>query len=869
MVFGLVLLVGTTIAPAQLATDMPTLPEAPMPEQEGPWGKEIEKSNFKERAIIRAERGVLFEEKDIGYGQGRTYVSYNQFELEADKMKIDLVSGNIETEGNVIFRGPNEYIKAKAGRFNLVKAQGVAYGVDGQRGTLYFKAIWNEDEKGPAFRQIDEKMSIFRGTYFTTSAFPVPQYYVTASEVILIRDERVFFRNPVVWVRGVPVFYLPFYTRDLAEGSPWSHEFGYSSKLGAFFRLGYRYKHQTQTPKWEDSSEYRTRSFGLMDTYVDWMSQRGFGVGARYRYDLDNSRHTGYVDVYGVRDHEREIDGEEDSTISRWIYRHKHFSELTRNLSFQMDIDEASDPDIYVDILDGFEPDGMSTKGRLYEQRVRAAVTWHDSNSIARILVDRRERLARDVYTDYSNPFSDDLDFDPDPNFTDGIDWDEDDGIPKNRYATVSENIYARYGTRLLNLGAAPLYYRFEANAFDSLDSGLNSWNTEDDARVRGGDLYGSMTHRMRLGERTTWMNTVGVWSAYYYRDTDDMITQSSLSGGTVQPDGTIKVDDSRFKNQSTVVLGDSTTERDMDRVNDAYLFTDYTSRLNHRFTDFLDGYLKYFIRKGTENSLGEYYESIGRTEASQDIYDFYSDKHYVEAGLNYYLRYPNIRMGLVGRESLERDDDIYANEQIRSITYNVAYENQTGEFSSLMAVGYQERQIRDKDDPNQFNQPTVGGALITSYIPRHARYWGRLVVSGSTKLDDDPVNRDARQRRRFDENETEVKIQPTIGRQFGPKYRVQLSGEFNTKYSTLESFGVTMIRDLADAELGVFVGFTNNPMEDRYDDDDVDDDERDINYDMEIRAMLRLKVNKGEPGLGQRSITTLADLKKEAQFVQ
>lgn len=896
----LALAASTVDLSAQVGGDV-TLPERPPVPGSGPFGSVAgpEGTDFQDRAIIRGER-LLRVEDNIGYGEGRTVVEYNEFQLEADRMVIDFTSGDIQAEGNVLFRSPNEFIKATSGRFNLTINEGVAYGVDGQSGDFYFRAVWDEDEKGPSFRQIDEKTSIFRGSHVTTNPFPVPMYYIKASEIIFIKGERVYFRNPVLVVRNRPVLWLPFYSRSLAEGSPWYNQFGWNSDLGGYFKLGYRYIHRVRTPNWQDPSKYDTRSHGLADTELDLFSDRGIGLGTRYQYNFDYYRHTGSLELYGIRDTDRDVVGEKGET-DRWAYRHKHHSALTESLRFQLDIDQASDPDVYTDFRDPFAPSSLFERGRLFERYIRAAVTFHRDDYIARIAVEERERLARDAYLDPSDPFSDDLDFEPDLTFLEPIetrpDFD-DNGIPSDRFATVRRNAYGRFATRLNNIGGTGLYYQFESNVFDSRDAGLNRFDPEDDTRVRGIDGRGAVTHRLRLTSRTTWTNTIGVGAAYYERDNDRLVDPEKFAMGQqamadfVEAGGTdpgwVYVDNTRFQDEETIFLGppyaqeDGTiiagpTTRSLSDVNNEYLFADYLSRLNHRFTDFLDGYLQYKIRKGTDDSLGEFYESIGMVEAKEDIYDFYTDEHWLEGGLNFFLRYPNIRMNLMARQNIQTGDDIYPNELLRLVRLGTSYANSTNEFQVDSGLEYQQRQIRDREDPNEFQQESVGGNIRLSYFPRHARYWAQLLVSGNHKLQEDPVERSVAQRRRFDEDETEFIITPTLGRQFGPKYRVQVSASYNTRYEDFDNAGVTIIRDLHDAELGLFLGVRNDSIEARKDEDDDPEDtvpsddkaDRDTRYEYDIRASIRFKINRDQPGLGRRSITTLADLRREGQYVE
>lgn len=869
----MVLLCLTSLAPAQvngpLEGSVGELPSQPLPPNRGPFGAIAERvDTFRDRALITS-KDMIRTEDDVAYAGGRTKVEYNQFSIEADRMVIDFIAEEVTAEGNVVFKGPDEFIQASGGRFNLSTGEGVAFGVNGQVKDYFFRAQpKREGEKGPSFRQINEQESIFRGAQFTTCDFPVPHYYVEASEVILIRKERVYFRNPVLYVQGVPVLWLPFYTRNLEEGSPWSQQFGYNSRIGAFLRVGYRYIHRVKTPSFEDPTRYETRSHGLADVYTDIMGQRGLGVGVQYRYQFDYKRHLGYLEVYGIRDEARDV--AEEELRDRWVYRHKHNSLIGDTGMVQLDADEASDSDVYIDILDRFQQDPRLERGRLFELRTRVAASMLHEAYVVRLLAEQRDRLGRDRYTDFADPFSDDLDLDPDPDFTDNREYD-DEGISNKRFGTTTERAQLRWGTRLLKLGAAPLYYRFEANAFNALDAGFNQVRDDDDARTYGVDLYNSLTNRVQLGRRTTWTNTVGVGAALYDREQEEIVSERDFRNGAVRPDGSIAVDDQRFVNRDTLFLGDSDTRVSTSDTDAYYLFADYASRLNHRFADFLDGYIQYKVRRGTGDTIGEFYEQVGRTEAAGDVYDFYTDQHVVEGGINYFLRYPNFSSSLVAGQNLDSGGDIYANERLNYAALNNRYANPTGEFTTDFGVGYQTRQIRDRDDPNAYEQGSFGPYVRLRYYPRHSRYWAELNASSSIKTEDDPVNRDVRQRRRYDEDEAETVFTPVLGRRFGPKYRVQVSGTYNSKYEDWTRAGVTVIRDLHDAELGLFAGVRNNTFEARRGEDDRDDNDatRQVEYEYEVRASLKFKIQRDQPGLGQRSITTLSDVRREAQFVQ
>jgi hypothetical protein len=919
------------------------LPERKLPPNEGPFGVPRTAEDFEERAVISSKETIRTE-NDVAYAQGRTKVEYNETVLEADKMIIDLISGDIQAEGNVVYTGPDDFVKARSGRFNLVKGEGVAYGVDGQTGVLFFKSVWDEKKKGPSFRQVTERESIFKGSQFTTCDFPKPMYYIEATEIIMMRHRRIYFRNPVVYIRGVPVFWLPWYSRNLAEGSPWSQELGFDSELGFFFRLGYRYVHKVEVPGWNVPQTTHTKNHGEANATLDYLSDRGNAVGLDYEYQFDYGRHRGLIQLYGIRDGSRDVrpaarvdrnpdptptpsptdpiapaekpeekDDSDKDDGERWIYRHQHNSKLTDNLYFQWNADWASDPDVYVDILDRFVTAETAKRGRLFDRRLRGSGSFQTKDWVTRLMFDRKERLGRDRYTDFTVPGEDDLEFDPDPNVDDGESFDE-DGISSDRFGQVSENGHVRYATRLLKLMSSPLYYRFEANAFNSLDAGFNRLSTEDDARVRGVDFYGSLTHRFRLGPRTTWTNTLGAGAAFTEREDKTLIDEEIFNRSTnFKPDGVItpeveqdfflepdplalipgtlrrktdealalqpntrRIEGLRFKDPNTVVLGDSDTERSPDDVSKSYVFGDYTTRFNHRFTDFLEAFLRYQIRQGSGFSQGEFYESVGRKDGANDIHNFYSNRHWVEGGMFFFLRYPNLFSSIIAGSNLQGRDETYANERLRYVGFNTTYRNPSGEFQASFNTGFQKRQLYDSADPRTFDQGSLGTGLKLSYMPRHARHWARLTIQGDTKLEKDPQKRDSDEKRRFDEDETDIDVSPLVGRAFGPKYRVQVGGKYKTIYSDWDNFGVTILRDLHDAELGLFLGVENNDIESRNRDDEDDDirtdegdEQRETQYDYAIRISLRFKIAKDQPGLGNRSVTTLADLRQQPQYVE
>lgn len=844
-------------APAQDAPPAgPNYTSTPIPRfEEDPKGDQI-------RIVPET---VMTVEENLAYGGGRTIVYYGDRTLEADRLIIDLVTLEAQAEGNVVLRGPKEEIRAKAARFNFRHYEGVAWGVDGRYDALYFKARQNEEEKGPAFRRISEVESLFRGTQMTSCDYPVPHYHVRAREIILVDKRKIMFRGMTLYLRRYPILYLPWYTRTF-ESSPWETEVGYSSSAGFFIHIGYRYVHEMRTPDWIQPKKYVTRTRGQLDATFDYFTQLGPGAGLRYQYSFDYERHRGDMQIYGIRDGTAvDILGNKGGTDKdadrgqRYIYRHEHNTRLGRTI-WQYNVDWVSDPDVYYDVVDRFAPPELE-RGRISERRYRLAGTYFRSNWLARLMLDHKERVGRDRYTDFSEPYTDDLDFDPNPDDLEDDDKSRTRGLSEDRFGVVRDYYSARWATSLIKLWGSPLYWRSQFNAFQGLDYGFNVLDTGDDDSVTGVDFYNSLTSRIRFSERYTWTNTLGIGVGSYSRG-GTLVDSKELDRNR---DETF-VDTLRVKDEETIILGSSDQERSLSDVSDMTPWADFRSRLNGRFTDSLQGSLTYTFRKTMGMGLGEFYESIGRTEARDEIYDFPSDYHWVEAFLNYYLLYPKVNTFVFAARNLQSGGDIYANEASERAGIGGSYESDSREFAIRSSIYYQTTQIRDPADPNAFRQ---GGAYWTGemeYSPRHRRWWTKLRATAETKFDDDPADdRSDEEKDRYDEEDSRISIIPLIGGQVGPKHIAEFSMTWDSRFEGIRRYGFTIIRDLHDAELRLFLGARNDSSRAR----GSSGGNLVLAQSLEFKASLKLKMPGTPVDVRRGSITTLADRRQDVFFVE
>lgn len=809
--------------------------------------------------------GELISSDEIVYGESRSTISYKDFTLTANRIVLDTVTLEFEAEGDVVITGKDEEIRASAARYNFRQSEGVAYDVEGVQGGFFFRSQWDEAEKGPSFRRISEDEALFQGAIYTRSAFPVPTSYVKGREVILIPGERIFLRDASVWWRGVPVFYLPAYSRGFVNRSPWDFQVGVLSRYDFYTRLGYSIYSKTEVPDWKNPGEYVTRSKGRIGVKADVFSAGAVGVGVDSQYEYDFERHIGSLSVYGIRDSVRNVQDPAENEDERYLYRHRHNTMLGDTI-YQLNADWMSDPDVYYDIEDRFDP--LNQRGRLPERRFRTAGTYLQEDWLARFSVEYKERITQDVYQDYAEPQNDNLLYDPDPDFTRDRGT-QTDGVTRNRYGRVSRKYQGRVATRLQPiLGSnSPFFGQLEVNAFRNTDPGFNEFDQRDDQEISGADVYYSATNRLRLDRegRFTWINTVGVGAGYYDRQNDELIDSNRLGPGG----SAATVNGVPFSSNNTAFFSNGNRRISGSDLTPYYAWADYTSRLNGRFTNDLSGYLQYRTRKGTSDSLGEFYEKSGRQEAFEDVYDFPHDYNWVEAFLAYQPVRPNLELYTRAGYNLEGQSDRFANEQEYYIGPGADYTNDSGEWSLSTEALYEGRQARDPQDPAEYDAAQIAGNVQVDYIPNHGRYWANVKVDGVYPLDDDPRRQPARRERRFNEDDSDISVRPLIGRKFGPKYDVEIFAEYNSRINTIDEAGVLVTRDLYDADLFVFVGTNATTNQTRDSNQGSSDNTPDIKRELEFRVGLKLSTPDEQSRLSGVSRKTLRDQKREAQFVE
>ena len=817
------------------------------------------------------------EERRFVYATGRPVVRYGVFVLTADRVLVDTRLREIQAYGNVELTTENESVEAESMWVNTVTGEGVAYHARGRTGNFYFLGDPTCGDGTTTFQQLSRDESHFKNVSLTTCDFPVPHFRVQAKELSVLSGDRIFARNVVVYVHEVPVLWLPYFVRSLKDANPWGVSIGSDSSLGSFVRVFYDYYNSCYVPADADPDTMVRKSFQHARLRGDYFSKRGFGEGLEYSYEFDQGRHRGNLDAYLLNsDDERSVRNEDQS--SRYYINWFHRTRITEDLSWLVDTDWISDPELFYDVFDRLRGSGDIKRDRLPERQASTGIEWTTDSFFAGLQVSIKDRIGRDRLTDYAEPKDNDKDYDRGYNDEDfiyltppailggtPIDYNGiytnplsvqsenlDNGLSTKRYGRVSEKLpQVTLSTNRLQIGLLPLWYHADLNLFNNLDKGLNTVGKDDDSYVQGFDLYQSISHLLKWCDRYTLLSKAGVGFGVAERD-DDSLNLDFPDNATFpfvydgQKYGNI-ITGLVFTDPETFLVG--TKKYSLKDVDPAFAYGDFESRFNARITDALNGWVRYRVREGTGNNLGQFYENIGNTKAKDDLYAFRTDEHWLEGGLIYTLLFPRLTANASVGTNLQGSDKITPNEVLQYSNLGVGWSNMKNTLFINSGVGLNRIQMRDKTDPNEFEQEAFTYYLSGSYMPVHRRFYARTSAYMVQNARQDPRG-DQGGEPNYDAQRNDTSLNATVGKKIGTKYAVEVYANTSTNNQegdSIQDLAVRIKRDFHDLIGTVAVGTRSNQLS---------NDDSGTNNDFQVRFNVQFK-RPGQTGVPPYSRTT------------
>jgi lipopolysaccharide assembly outer membrane protein LptD (OstA) len=196
---------------------------------------------------------------------GNVVVTYGSTRMTADKVSVDNITKDahaeghvhIFTEGRAEWHGDQVQYNFNTGALNAGPAR--AYS-----DRYYLAAGKTESESRDHY--------ILRNSEFTTSEYPNPTWKWKCGSVVYYPDEKIIFRNAVLYAGDVPVFYFPYFYYDLDEISIGADvQVGQRSDWGPFILARYRLR--------EDKYLWPILK-------LDYRARRGVGGGIDMDYGL-------------------------------------------------------------------------------------------------------------------------------------------------------------------------------------------------------------------------------------------------------------------------------------------------------------------------------------------------------------------------------------------------------------------------------------------------------------------------------------------------------------------------------------------------------------------------------------------------------
>ena len=847
-----------------------------------PMGKEEDRL----RVTTLTPGGYLHydEEKGSIYSPERTRIVFKGVAMIADVVDFNTKTNDMTAIGNVVLERKDSEIHAEKIRYNFESDEGVAYKARGRYGNAYFQYNKSEKEGRPTVQRLSKEEAVLRGSSATACDFPIPHYRIKAREIIIFPDDHMLFRGAVFYFREFPMMYLPFYSRSLKEGSPWYVTLGYKSRVGAFARLGYAYEHETSVPSVTEPGKWDKKTKGDLHVFADAFSKQGAGFGATYQYMFDSGRHEGESELYYMPSSNRKVEtsevpfhdvtvgvgntttgtkstnGNGDDSGERSQVVLKHRSKITDDVNMIVNVDWLSDPELYDDVLDLFHD---QERERVMERRGRTALTYTRDQYVARLLIEVKDRIGRDRVNNYSNPDDNNGDFDTEPG-TD-VDNRDSEGISTDRWGRVTERLpQITVETIWMRLWSSAVYYHSDLNIFNNLDKGLNTVDEGDDALTQGFDWYNALMGRWRMSERYTAQTKVGVGAGMAIRDDDDFgywdsdiyefpLRPANVNGGMV------------FTDPDTFLIG--TEKFNLNQVNPGFVYGDFLERLHARFSDALTGDLTYRYRATTDDSLGDWYASMGDRFVRDDLYNFRLRENNLEGILRYTLAYPRMSLHARSFRNLVSQGDLFPDEIVSDNGVGGQWINQAKTFSLYSGIGLDERQIYHPSDPKAYTNSSMYYNLGAQYMPLSKMWWTKWALNYRQGLKHSSNSDDTS----FNERDDRNTLDGLIGGRVGPKWVSEISARWDTRSQGsdsnsnsggggLDRLKLTFKRDLHDALLLMAVGVQN----DIYKSNDSGDSK---GNQMDFRLALQPKLPHGKAPEGVPGIRTLEDQTKTPEL--
>ncbi len=213
-------------------------------------------------------------------GRGHVTVRQGTDVLSGDTISLRTDTQDARAQGHVVFVREGHAWRGEQMTYNFKTRKGDFGEFEANLDPFYIKAKDSE--------QVSRSEFVLHNATITTCQGDRPQFFIKARRARIFNNTRIRAEGVLFFLGMVPIFYVPFWNRDIGDASS-DIDFvpGYNRKMGAFLLTAYNY--------------HFSRNF-TASTHVDYRAYRGWGGGEDLLWGSSATTYKGGLETYYTKD---------------------------------------------------------------------------------------------------------------------------------------------------------------------------------------------------------------------------------------------------------------------------------------------------------------------------------------------------------------------------------------------------------------------------------------------------------------------------------------------------------------------------------------------------------------------------------------
>jgi len=262
---------------------------------------------------LEADRVEFLRDQGVVLAKGHVHVEEEGVHIYADSLRYDMASQQLTADGTVTWQQDNQEVRCTKLSYNLGTKKGRAEEVETNTAPWYYRG---QDVL------LEPDLIRLHKARFSTCDYPVgfEHYHMTASTITVRPGKSMSATNVVLYMGKIPVFFLPYFARNLRDvRMPFQFDTGSSSYLGRYVLFTINYL-------------FSPVNYGSL--YLDYFQKKSVGLGFRHEIELNPYS---VLSLYGFHVHEK------DTKVERWEARIRGLWALSSQVQGRVELDVPGD----------------------------------------------------------------------------------------------------------------------------------------------------------------------------------------------------------------------------------------------------------------------------------------------------------------------------------------------------------------------------------------------------------------------------------------------------------------------------------------------------------------------------------------------